>query len=65
MLWTRFSLAHPQHEADSSRHYFWGGALHVMCSPWLPSYMMLGSDVHQTRESCFSESEGSLGVLIH
>ncbi len=29
---------------------------------WFPSNMMLGIEVHQTRESCFSESEGPLSL---
>ncbi len=29
-----------------------------------PSNMMLGIEVHQTRESCFSESEGPLGAFL-
>ncbi len=31
---------------------------------WFPSNMMLGIEVHQTRESCFSESEGPLGAFL-
>ncbi len=31
---------------------------------WFPSDMMLGIEVHQTRESCFSESEGPLGAFF-
>ncbi len=31
---------------------------------WFPSNTMLGIDVHQTRESCFSESEGPLGTFF-
>ncbi len=34
----------------------------VLC--WFPSNMMLGIEVHQTRESCFSESEGPLGAFF-
>ncbi len=30
---------------------------------WFPSNMMLRIDVHHTRESCFSESEGPLGAF--
>ncbi len=31
---------------------------------WFPSNMMLGIEVHQTRESCFSQSEGPLGAVL-
>ncbi len=31
---------------------------------WFPSNMMLRIEVHQTRESCFSESEGPLGAFL-
>ncbi len=31
--------------------------------PGFPSNMMLGIEVHQTRESCFLQSESSLGVF--
>ncbi len=31
---------------------------------WFPSDMMLRIEVHQTRESCFSESEGPLGAFL-
>ncbi len=30
---------------------------------WFPSNMMLRIEVHQTRESCFSESESPLGTV--
>ncbi len=32
---------------------------------WFPSNMMLRIEVHQTRESCFSESEGPLGKFLY
>ncbi len=53
----------PQHEASTSTLYFWDGTLHVMSRAWFPSNMMLGIEVHQTRESCFSQSEGPLGAF--
>ncbi len=31
---------------------------------WFPSNMMLRIELHQTRESCFSESEGPLGAFL-
>ncbi len=31
---------------------------------WFPSNMMLRIEVHQTRESCFSQSEGPLGASL-
>ncbi len=31
---------------------------------WFLSNMMLGIEIHQTRKSCFSESEGPLGVFL-
>ncbi len=31
---------------------------------WFPSNMMFGIEVNQTRESCFSESEGPLGAFL-
>ncbi len=31
---------------------------------WFPSNMMLRIEVHQTREYCFSESEGPLGAFF-
>ncbi len=31
---------------------------------WFPSNMMLRIEVHQTRESCFSQSEGPLGAFL-
>ncbi len=31
---------------------------------WFPSNMVLRIEVHQTRESCFSESEGPLGAVL-
>ncbi len=39
----------------------------VLCSDeqsWFPSNMMLKTEVHQTRKSCFSESEGPLGAFL-
>ncbi len=53
----------PQHEAATSTLYFWDG-LHMMSSAWFPSNMMLRIEVHQTRESCFSQSEGPLGAVL-
>ncbi len=44
--------------------YFWDGTLHVMRSAWFPSNMMLGIEVHQTREYYFSQSEGPLGDFL-
>ncbi len=35
-----------------------------MSSAWFPSNMMLRIEVHQTRESCFSQSEGPLGAVL-
>ncbi len=35
-----------------------------MSSAWFPSNMMFGIEVHQTRESRFSESEGPLGAFL-
>ncbi len=54
----------PQHEAATSTLYFWDATLQVMSSAWFPSNMMFGIEVHQTRESCFSESEGPLGAFF-
>ncbi len=54
----------PQHEAATSTLYFWDGTLQVMNSSWFPSNMMFGIEVHQTRESRFSESEGPLGAFF-
>ncbi len=54
----------PQHEAATSTLYFWDGTLQVMSSAWFPLNMMLGIEVHQTRESCFSESEGPLAAFL-
>ncbi len=31
---------------------------------WFPSNMMLGNEVHQTRETCFSKSEGPFGAFF-
>ncbi len=31
---------------------------------WFPSNMMLRIEVHQTRDSCFSQSEGPLGAFL-
>ncbi len=36
----------------------------MMSSAWFPSNMMFGIEVHQTRESRFSESEGPLGAFF-
>ncbi len=44
--------------------YFWDGTLQVPSLPGFPSNMVFGIEVHQTRESLFSESEGPLGVLF-
>ncbi len=44
--------------------YFWDGTLHVMSSAWFPSNMMLGIEVHQTREYYFSQSEGPLDDFL-
>ncbi len=49
----------PQHKAATSTLYFW-----VMSSAWFPSNMMFGIEVHQTRESRFSQSEGPLGAFL-
>ncbi len=54
----------PPHEAATSTLYFWDGTLQVMNSSWFPSNMMFGIEVHQTRESRFSESEGTLGAFL-
>ncbi len=54
----------PQHEAATSTLYFWDGTLQVMSSAWFPSNMMFGIEVHQTRESHFSQSEGPLGAFL-
>ncbi len=35
-----------------------------MNSAWFPSNMMFGIEVHQTREYCFSQSEGPVGALL-
>ncbi len=61
---TLTSPSAPQHEAATSTLYFWDGTLHVMSSAWFPSNMMFGIEVHQTRESCFSQSEGPLGASL-
>ncbi len=37
----------------------------MMSSAWFPSNMMLGIEVKQTRESCFSQSEGPLDAFLH
>ncbi len=54
----------PQHEEATSTLYFWVGTLQMMCSAWFSPYLMLRIEVHQTRESCFSESEGPLGAFL-
>ncbi len=35
-----------------------------MSNSWLSWKLMLGIEVHQTRESCFSQSEGPLGAFL-
>ncbi len=54
----------PQHGTATSTLYFWDGTLQVMSSAWFPSNMMFGIEVNQTRESCFSQSEGPLGAFF-
>ncbi len=54
----------PQHEAATSTLYFWDATLQVMSSACFPSNMVLRIEVHQTRESCFSQSEDPLGVFL-
>ncbi len=54
-----------QHEAATSTLYFWDGILQVMSSAWFPLNMMVRIEVHQTREYCFSESEGPLGAFLY
>ncbi len=54
----------PQHETATITLYFWDGTLQVMSSAWFPSNMMLRLEVHQTRESCFFQSEGPLGAFL-
>ncbi len=54
----------PHHEAATSTLYFWVGTLQVMSRAWFPSNMMLGIEVHQTREYYFSQSEGPLGAFL-
>ncbi len=46
-------------------HFTFGMVL-CSCSSALcfPSNMMFGIEVHQTRESCFSQSEGPLGAFL-
>ncbi len=44
--------------------YFWDGTLQVMSSASFPSNMMLRFEVHQTRESRFSEAERPLGAFF-
>ncbi len=53
----------PQHEAATSTLYFWDGTLHVMSSACFPSNM-LGIEIHQTRESRFSQSEGVFSCVF-
>ncbi len=40
------------------------GTLQVMNNAWFSSNMMFGIEVHQTREYCFSQSEGPFGVFF-
>ncbi len=54
----------PQHEAATSTLYFWDATLQVMSRAWFPSNMMLRFEVHQTRESCFSQTEDPLGAFL-
>ncbi len=54
----------PQHEAATSTLYFWDGTLQAMSRAWFPSNIMLGIEVHQTREYYFSRSEGPLGAFF-
>ncbi len=51
----------PQHKAATA-HFTLGWYTAGDVHSWFPSNMMLGIEVHQTRESCFSESEGPLGA---
>ncbi len=44
--------------------YFWDGTLQVMSRAWFPSNISLGIEVHQNRESCFSQSESSLDAFL-
>ncbi len=44
--------------------YFWDGTLQVISRTLFPSNISLGIEVHQNRESCFSQSESSLGAFL-
>ncbi len=53
----------PQHEAATSLLYFWVGTLQVISrAGFLQTWLRI--EVYQTRESCFSQSEGPLGAFL-
>ncbi len=67
-LWRVLSVPNAEKQPHSMRlipeHNFWDVTLQVMSNSWLSWKLMLGIEVHQTRESCFSQSEDPFGAFL-
>ncbi len=55
---------HPHSMRLRPAHFTFG--MYSACDEqsWFPSNMMLGIEIHQTRESCFTESDDPLGAFL-
>ncbi len=55
---------HPHSMRLRPAHFTFG--MYSACDEqsWFPSNMVLGIEIHQTRESCFTESDDPLGTFL-